>query len=257
MKDILDFTNKVVLVTGSTRGMGRVTAELFAEQGASVIINGSIEGNVKNAVEELKKKGYKNINGIKADIGNSEEVDKMFRIISEKYGSIDVLINNAAIRSTTDLEAIDEKMWSNVLGVNTIGVFNASRAAAKLMKQNGSGVIINITSGAAIFPFTFYGLHYSASKGALIPLTRGLAFKFGAFGIRVNAIMAGPVAPRPSFTKEQNRLYEKALKSTALGREGLPEEISSACLFLASDMASAITGEILAVGASENGSVNY
>ncbi len=248
MENYLDFTNKVVLITGSTRGIGRATAELFARQNATVVINGREKETVAAATEEFRERG-KEVMGIAADVSNVREAEAMVEEIIQKFGRMDILVNNAGINVKNQIENINEEEWERIMKVNLGGVFTVTRTVIPHMRNKGGGCIINVSSYAALTSWSFFrGVHYSASKGGIIALTKSLAKEVGKFNIRVNAVMPGLI--QTDFTKpilENSELLAKINEAIALRRPGLPKEIAAVCLFLASDMASYVTGEIIPV----------
>lgn len=247
MRNYLDFSKKVVLVTGSTRNIGKAIAELFAEHGATVIINSRHDEDVERTAAEFRSRGYR-AEGIAADVGDKAAVGTMVAEIIKRWGRIDATVNNAALRPF-DLRGLptDEKTFQETLKTNVIGTFNVSRRVAEVMKEQKSGSIINISSAAAVDGSDIAGLDYIASKGAILSLTRGLAKELGPFEVRVNAVI-----PRYMLTERvkslSDEMLEGAANDTLLKRLGSPEEVASVCLFLASDMASFITGEFIALG---------
>ncbi|KKW39496.1 MAG: 3-oxoacyl-(Acyl-carrier-protein) reductase [Parcubacteria group bacterium GW2011_GWA1_54_9] len=246
MRDYLDFSDKVVLVTGSTRNIGRAIAELFAEHGATVVINSRNEGDVKRVVDDIRARGYR-AEGIAADVGNEGEVLTMIGQIMKTAGHLDVVVNNAASRPFETVgAAVNEASLRNALKINVAGAFNVARIAAETMKEQKGGSIINISSTAAVDGSDIAGLDYSVSKGAALALTRGLARQFGGSGIRVNAVI--PRFVQTERKRNVDELLEVATRSSFLKRCSLPREVASVCLFLASDMASYVTGEVIALG---------
>ncbi|KKT29394.1 MAG: hypothetical protein UW15_C0012G0010 [Parcubacteria group bacterium GW2011_GWC1_44_10] len=235
---------KIVLVTGASRGIGRAIARAFVAAGASVILNyREREAEMGRVIDELKKRN-KQVVAIRADISNSKDVVKMFGDIKKQFGRIDVLINNAGIRQDSLIVNTAEKDWDNILNVNLKGTFLCLKEAAKLMLASG-GRIVNIVS--------VVGTHgnagqaaYSASKAVIIGLTKSAAKELGPVGITVNAIAPGLIDTDmvADLTTEQRA---KLIKNTPLGRAGTPDEIASAVVFLASDAASYINGQIVGI----------
>lgn len=249
MKNYLDFSGKVVLVTGSTRGIGYATAKLFAEHGATTIINSRTAVDVERITEEFRNSGYF-AEGITADMSSWKEALNIAEKVYDLFGRFDVVVNNAASRASGTAESLTGDDWLRILKANVIGPFFVSKAAYKIMKKQSSGSIINIASSAVVNPPPHVGLHYVASKGALFSLTRAFAKEAGEFGIRVNTVM-------PAFIRTGQRVAEgieidpyteRSLRNSFLKRLGEPEEIASVCLFLASDLASYITGEAISAG---------
>ncbi|MDP3725706.1 MAG: SDR family oxidoreductase [bacterium] len=247
MKKYFDFSNKVVLVTGSTRGIGRVIAETFAKQGASVIINGRSGEDVQKIKDSFLEKGY-SADGFAADISDKDAVQKLISKIKNLYGGLDVLINNAALKSWRPIEDIDDQSWEDVFRVNFLGVFHVIREAIPLLEHCRESSIVNISSIAAHkSPDCYNGINYIASKGALLSLTRGLAKELGPRGIRVNAVIPGTVdnVDERSIPKEY---YARLIEDSFLKKLCTPHDIAHACLFLASPMAASITGEDVILG---------
>ncbi len=251
MQDLLQLKDKVVLITGAAQGIGRVIAELFTEQGACVVVNDRDQRDVDAAVAELREKGYV-ATGIKADVSRIDEVSAMVNEIKSSFGRIDILINNAGLRkmsSSETIEKISESEWDKFLHTNLGGIRNTCKTIVPTMKEQGGGSIINISSQAAVFVPYLTGLPYITSKGAIISFTKGLAREVGRFNIRVNAILPGFIKKEKTQegSSPQDSSSRVLSESIALGRRGSPSEVANVCLFLASDMASYIAGEIIAV----------
>lgn len=251
MCDYLDFSNKVVLVTGSTRNIGRSIAEMFASHGASVIINSRHPEDVERTANEFTSHGFKAI-GVSADVGDPDGVGLMFDEIRKNLGRLDVLVNNAAIRPFENPgQPVDRDSFEDVMRTNVMGAFNVTRSAIALMLERNGGSVVNILSTSAVHGSSIAGLDYAVSKGALYSLTRALAFQLreeAAKGrpVRVNGVMLPPIRTEGSAKSESD--FEAAAKISFLRRSGLPEEVASVCLFLASDLASYVTGEVIALG---------
>ena len=246
MRDFLDFSDKVVLVTGSTRNIGKAIAELFAEHGATVIINSRNGGDVKRVVDDIRARGYR-AEGVAADVGNEGEVLALIEQTIKTAGHLDIVINNAASRPFENIgAAVNETSLRDALKINVAGAFNVARIAAETMKEQKGGSIINISSTAAVDGSDIAGLDYGVSKGATLALTRGLARQFGDSGIRVNAVI--PRFVQTERKRNVDELLDAAVRSSFLKRLASPREVASVCLFLASDMASYVTGEVIALG---------
>ncbi len=229
----------VVLITGGTRGIGRAVAQRFKEVGAKVYITGtSLEKTLKVA-EEL------GVNGFKMDVSDREEVKKTVAEIVEVEGRIDVLVNNAGITRDSLFIRMKDEDWDRVIDVNLNGVYNVSRAVVPVMVKKRKGVIINVSSVVG-FTGNVGQVNYSATKSALIGFTKSLAKELGGRGIRVNCVAPGYITT--DMTKKiPEKIKSELIKSIPLRREGEPKEVADACLFLASDMASYITGTTLHV----------
>ncbi|MCI8778744.1 MAG: SDR family oxidoreductase [Bacilli bacterium] len=241
----MNFQNKVVLVTGSSRGIGRSIAVKFAKEGANVIINYRSNENEAKAITEIISSYNNNCMCIKADVSKEQDVKKMIDTIIEKYGHIDILVNNAGIAIDTDFQNRHVKDWQETLNTNLIGVFLTSKYAGKYMLENKYGKIINISSTNGIDTLYPYSIDYDASKAGIINLTKNLAIQFAPY-VNVNAVAPGWVDT--GMNDELSKSYLKAeMEKTLLKRFAEPEEIADVILFLASDKARYIDGEIIRV----------
>jgi 3-oxoacyl-[acyl-carrier protein] reductase len=239
------FNQKVAVVTGASRGIGRAIAMELARRGAQVIVNyNSSKETAEEVVNAIKSEGGKAI-AIQADIGDFEQAGELVQAAVEAFQSIDILVNNAGTTRDQLLMLMKEEDWDTVMRVNLKGVFNCSKAAARRMMRQRSGRIINISSVSGIAGQAGQ-TNYSASKAGVIGFTKSLAKELGPRGITVNAVAPGFVPT--SLTKDlPEDLVEQAIEATPLGRMGKPEEIAYAVAFLASDEAAFITGEVLTV----------
>lgn len=236
------FTNKIVLVTGAAHGIGRAIALRFADEGAQVIVNDVNDAGVEAAVRQIASNGRSAVAGV-ADVSNKEQVDRLFDSVLERFGTVDVLVNNAGLINVERhfLEA-DEAWWDRVLAVNLKGVFLCSLRAAHVMARRHRGVIINMSSGGASHAHRGMAA-YDASKGGIEALTRAMALDLAPYGIRVNALVPGAIDTQgmnPELKRERGQ-------TIPLGRMGEAEELAGPAAFLASDDASYITGHILRV----------
>ena len=235
----MNFEGKVVLVTGGTRGIGRAIAKAFKDAGATVYITGTTEERTKKVAEEL------GVKGLKMDVTNREEVKKGVDEILKTEGKIDVLINNAGITRDTLFIRMKDEDWDAVINTNLNGVFNVTKAVIPAMVKQRSGNVINISSVVG-FTGNVGQANYSATKSALLGFTKSLAKELGGRNIRVNCIAPGYITTDMT-EKIPEKIKQELIKSIPLRREGKPEEIASVCLFLASDMASYITGTVIHV----------
>jgi 3-oxoacyl-[acyl-carrier protein] reductase len=236
-----------VLVTGGSRGIGRATALLFAQAGADVAL--SYVSNQKAAEEVLQsvEKLGRRCLVYKAEMSSRSDIDHMAADILAKWGELDTLVNNAGVWTYLEMGRMDDTVYRETIGVNVDGVFWATNAVVPAMKEHGRGAIINVTSTAGVRGEAFHS-HYAASKGALHSLTKSLAVELAPFGIRVNAVAPGWVdtdMSAPSFSEPGFK--EKVRQTIPLKRIPLAEDIAGPILFLASDLARHITGEILDV----------
>jgi NAD(P)-dependent dehydrogenase (short-subunit alcohol dehydrogenase family) len=237
---------RIALVTGAASGIGRATAQLFAEEGAHVYLADVNGGGAEAAAGEMAAAGLA-ATPLAADVSLGQAVTAMFRAVEKGHGRLDVLVNNAGLNVRGDFRHLSDADWARIREVNLDGVVRVARDGFALLKASGRGSLINVASIMA-----HRGLRqltaYSATKGAVAALTRGLAVEYAPFGIRVNALCPGFVHTALTARALKNPAIEKALvESTALRRLGQPEEIASAALFLASDEASYVTGAELAV----------
>jgi 3-oxoacyl-[acyl-carrier protein] reductase len=236
-----------VLVTGGSRWIGRATALLFAEAGADVALN--YVSNLKAAEEVLtsvEKLGRRCL-VYKADMSVRSDVDRMVGDVLAKWGELDTLVNNAGVWTYLEMGRMDDAVYRETIGVNVDGVFYATNAVVPAMKEHGRGWIINVTSTAGVRGEALHS-HYAASKGALHAMTKSLAVELAPFGIRVNAVAPGWVdtdMSAPSFSEPGFK--EKVRQTIPLRRIPPAEDIAGPILFLASDLARHITGEILDV----------
>jgi NAD(P)-dependent dehydrogenase (short-subunit alcohol dehydrogenase family) len=236
------FSNKIVIVTGAAHGIGRAIALRFGSEGAQVIVNDVNAAGVEAVVQEIIAQGGLATAGV-ADVSQKSEVDALFDTVLERFGTVDVLVNNAGLINVERhfLEG-DEAWWDRVLAVNLKGVFLCSLRAAHVMARKHQGVIINMSSGGATHAHRGMAA-YDASKGGIEALTRSMALDLAPYGIRVNALIPGSIDTQgmdPEVKRERG-------KTVPLGRVGEPEELAGPAAFLASDDASYITGHIYAV----------
>ena len=230
---MLDFTNQVVLVTGagSAKGMGRVIAQTFGKQGAKVVICDINQAGCDANVEEMKKMGI-DATGYAANLTDPEAVKELVNTIVDKYGRIDVLVNNAGISQKV-----------TVADVNMFGLFLITQAVCEVMKKQNYGRIVHLSSvsgkrGGGIFG----GAHYSASKAAVLGFSKNLAREVSSYGITTNCVCPGLINTEiwKSLPKEQ---ADAVIDGIPMGRPGEPQEVADAIVFLASKEASYITGE--------------
>lgn len=241
----MNFKGKVVLVTGSSRGIGRSIAVKFAKEGASVVINYKSNESDANAITEIISSYVHDCMCIQADVSKEKDVKRMIHTIIEKYGHIDILVNNAGIAIDNDFQERHVKDWQETISTNLIGVFLTSKYASKYMIKQQYGKIINISSTNGIDTIYPYSIDYDASKAGLINMTKNLAIEFAPF-INVNAVAPGWVDT--GMNDELSKSYLKSeMEKTLLKRFAEPEEIANVVLFLASDMARYIDGETIRV----------
>lgn len=236
--------NKTAVVTGGTRGIGLAIVKKYLENGANVAVAGSRKETVDKALAELEEYGDR-VMGIWPDLCDPEEVAKAFSSVKERFGGLDILANNAGISSRTSLYDYTLEEFSKLLDINLKAVFVCSQAAARIMKAQGGGNIINTSSMVAEYGQPS-GCGYPATKFAVNGLTKSLARELAKDQIRVNAVAPG-VTKTDMVAALPEEMVERISAGIPLGRVGEPVDIANAYLFLASDQASYITGVTLRV----------
>jgi NAD(P)-dependent dehydrogenase (short-subunit alcohol dehydrogenase family) len=237
----MEFEGEVVLVTGSAQGIGKTTALAFAREGAKVVLNDINKERLAEAAAEIEKAGAECL-AVAANTSVRSEVEDMFNQAVDKFGHLDVLVNNAGITRDSFLHKMTEEQWQQVINVNLTGVFFCLQAAAMIMREAGTGKIVNISSAAR---FGNMGqANYSSTKAAVEGLTRTAAKELAGKGIRVNAVSPGPIAT-DMLKGVPDKVIEKLVAPIPLHRVGTPEELSNLILFLASDKSSYITGQVI------------
>ncbi|AFT71122.1 Oxidoreductase, short chain dehydrogenase/reductase family protein [Alloalcanivorax dieselolei B5] len=247
--------DKVVIITGAAQGIGAVYAKALAAEGARVVIADVLDG--APLAEEINASGAEAM-AVRADVADEVSAKAMAQAAMKRFGRIDVLVNNAAIYASLEIqpfEDIDLNEWDKVMAVNVRGPFICARAVAPRMKARGYGRIINISSGTP-FKGTPNLLHYVTSKGAVLALTRALARELGEHGIAVNTLAPGLVLSEGVIANQamRDKLTAPVLASRALKRDQTPEDLIGPLLFLASDESAFMTGESVVV---DGGSVMH
>ncbi|MFZ5642678.1 MAG: 3-oxoacyl-ACP reductase FabG [Bacillota bacterium] len=233
--------DKVAIITGSGKGIGEAIARRFAMEGAKIVICDLNESDVERVKADLEATGC-DVLGIVADITQRKQVENMVNMVMLKYGTIDVLVNNAGITKDVMFHKMNESEWDDVLKVNLKGCFHCSQAVVGTMREKGYGKIINISSTSR---FGNVGqTNYAASKAGLVGLTRSLAKELGPKGINVNAVAPGTINT-DMFMEVPENIRQMALYIIPLKRFGAVEEVANVCLFLASDESSYITGQVI------------
>jgi 3-oxoacyl-[acyl-carrier protein] reductase len=246
--------NKVAIITGSARGLGRAFALRFAREGARLTI--CDVHDCEPVAKEIEAIGGE-VLALKIDITGEKNTAEMARKTAERFGHIDVLVNNAGAVGGIEIpdfmkpaEQLTAEDWNRFLEVNIKGTFLCCKAVIPYMKKQGKGAIVNITSTTAFTGAPAF-LHYGTSKGGIVTMTRGLATALGGYNINVNAVAPGPVMTEAMRVLVSEEAEKHLLDSQILKRPIQPEDIASAVVFLASDEASMITGQTLAVNAGE------
>ena len=245
----MNFTDKVVIITGAARGLGQEYARQFARLGANVAVN-----DLRDCSETLtviEQEGTKGL-ATKTDVTSADSTADMANSVVEKFGRIDVLVNNAALYGSltfAPFDRLDEQEWDAAMNVNVKGIWQCCKAVLPAMKKQNSGSIINISSLAATYGMP-NGLHYTASKAAVIGATRGLARELGRYEIRVNAVAPNVVntdATGEVFQDKKDKVLEVTMSQQAIRRPLETEDIVGAVLFLASDHSKLTTGQTIMV----------
>jgi len=246
-------SGKVAVITGSGRGIGKAMAVRMAMEGASVVINDVNEADMEATVKEIQKSGGKAI-GVKADVTQRAEIADMVNAAIDKFGKIDIWVNNAGItRHRPSFMEMSDEDWDAVLAVDLKGVFNCIRAVAPHMIERKYGKIINISSVVATGISMSAGANYNygAAKAGVVQMTKAFARTLGAYNINVNAIAPGHIPGLMSSATRSKEVMEKHTelrrKQAALNRVGKPEDIANVVLFLASDESSFMTAQLLCV----------
>ena len=240
-----DLKDKVALVTGGSRGIGKETCLLLAQAGAEVAINyHKSKDQAESLLEEIVGQGGKG-EIFQADISKPEEVDLLFEHIKKRFNRLDILVNNAGIIKDNLLLSTELSDWDRVLNLNLRGAFLCTRHAVEMMLPNHSGKIINIASTGAIKGGRGQA-NYAASKGGLVAFTRACAVELSGKGIQVNAVLPGMILTAMS-SRVRKRAGEEILGSIPSGRFGEPREVAYLILFLASEMSDYITGQAIPV----------
>ena len=239
--------NKVAIVTGGARGLGKVFCMALAEEGARIVVADILKDEARQTAEEIREKGGSSIS-MKVDVSSEEETSRMAEETIREYGGIDILVNNAATIfgiGRKPFHEITAEQWNRLMIVNLGGPFLCAKAVFPRMKAQGKGKIINISSETA-FTGSKGFLHYVTSKGGILSFTKSLAAELGQYGIRVNCIT-------PGFTNSESAIsvtdditkYDTSL--TPLGRLEQPEDLIGAVIFFSGDESDFITGQVLVV----------
>ncbi len=238
--------DKVAIVTGASRGIGRAIAKLIAEQGAKVGVNYlTSEKDAQSLLDEIKSAGGRAILA-KADVSQKADVDGMVQKVVKEFGTVDILVNNAGLHYALDLFETNEEMWDRTIDVNLKGTYLCSKAVAPLMLKQKNGRIINISSNSGMYhPSAMRFAEYVASKAGVDGLTKALALRLGPY-VTVNAVCPGAIVTEMNAFRD-SEANKALIGETPLKRLGDPKDVANAVLFLASDMASFITGELMLV----------
>lgn len=244
---MLTLEGKKTLITGGSRGIGAETAILFAKSGSDVAITYASRKYAAEEVQDKVRSLGRECLAFQADFSKKEDSLKMTGLILEAWGHIDVLVNNAGIWTYGEMGSMDGKVWQETIKVNLDSIFYVCNAVVPSMKARKRGWIINVSSTAGVRGEAYHS-HYAASKGAIISLTKSLAAELGPFGIRVNCVAPGWVDTDMCADAFSDKEFRKEVEnSIPLQRIPIPEDIAGPILFLASNLARHITGEVLNV----------
>jgi 3-oxoacyl-[acyl-carrier protein] reductase len=233
-----------VVVTGAANGIGRAIALLFAEEGASVVLADIDLDKAEEAAALIAEKGHSAF-AIRTDVSQEDDVQACVTEAVNRHGSLDVMVNNAGVPRDAPIEEMTLDVWQSVVDVHLRGVWLGVRAAAKVMRSQGSGSIISMSSMSGLLGFAGQ-TNYSAAKAGIIGLTKSAARELGPSGIRVNAIAPGTIHTDRTGNIDPE-VWATKIANVSMRREGTPEEVAKAALFLASDMASYISAVTLEV----------
>ena len=245
----MDFNGKVVIVTGAARGLGQEYARQFARLGASVAVN-----DLRDCSETLRIVEQEGAEGIATttDVTSADSTAEMAAAVTGRFGRVDVLVNNAALYGSltfAPFQMLDESEWDRTMSVNVKGIWQCCKAILPAMKEQNSGSIVNISSLAATYGMP-NGLHYTASKAAVIGVTRGMARELGRYNIRVNAVAPNVVdteATGEVFGDKRDKIVEVTLSQQAIRKPLQTDDIVGAVLYLGSDLSKLTTGQTVMV----------
>ncbi|MFT8315390.1 MAG: 3-oxoacyl-[acyl-carrier-protein] reductase [Clostridium sp.] len=248
----LGLTNKIALITGGTRGLGRAIAEKLAQEKVKVVVTGVNEDRAKQVANEISLNYNVETLGLKHDVSSEESTKEVVRTVVENFKRIDILVNNAGITSDGIMMMMKKEKWDKVLSVNLTGAFNCTKFVSKHMLKQKSGSIVNITSVVGITGNVGQA-NYSASKAGLIGFTKTVARELADRGITVNAIAPGYISTDMTSTLS-DKTTEEILSKIPMKTYGKPESVANAVLFLVSNMSQYITGQVINV---DGGMVMY
>ncbi len=247
MENMISLWNQVVVITGGSRGIGAAAALMFAKAGADVVITYTKNAKTANAIIENVKSEWRDGLAIRADVSKPESAKKVIQQTIKKFGRVDILVNNAGIWTHGKIGSMSEKVWKETMQVNLDGMFYMTNAVVPYMKKQHRGKIINISSTAGQRGEAEHS-HYAASKGGMISFTKAIATELGPYNINVNSVAPGWVETDLTNSVFSNKKYkEQERKKIPIQRIPTPEDIAGPIVFLASDLARHITGEIMNV----------
>lgn len=239
--------DKVAVVTGGGRGIGRAICLAFAKEGADVLVNYASKDQPAQEVVEMVKKIGKKAVAVKGNVAIKADVDRIIQTAIDNFGKIEILVNNAGVSKPNMLYKMTEEQWNEVVDIHLKGPFLCIQAASKFMMERKYGRIINVTSAAGLWG-TKGQINYSSAKGGIVALTKSAARELAGYGITVNVVQPGYVSTEMTEKiRTDPKLKEVYTGRVLLGRFAEPEEVSPAFVFLASDESSYITGQVLCV----------
>ncbi len=251
MPDIENFTGKTAIVTGSGQGMGRAIATALAQRGARVVVNDVDAGQAETTAGDLGREYGVETLAVPASVTDRAAVHAMVESVIKRFGGVHILVNNAGVLRPTKVIDIPEDEWDWVVDVNLKGTFLASQAVLPVMREQGWGRIVNISSSAGRSVSTVGGAHYTAAKAGVLGFSRHLAKEEAANGITVNAICPGLFDTEMVRKTIDDTRMEAYAQSFPIKRLGLPEEVAELVAFLASDRAAYITGASLDINGGD------
>jgi 3-oxoacyl-[acyl-carrier protein] reductase len=245
MSEFLPLKGRVAIITGASRGIGRAIAELLAQRGADVVCGDRLAEQAKKTAAAIADATGRRTSGCLVDVADSQSAQGFINCALEDFGKIDILVNNAGITRDNLIMRINEADWDAVIDVNLKGAFNCCKAIVRPMMKQRYGRIVNITSVVGLSGNAGQ-VNYASSKAGLIGLTKSLARELGSRNITVNAVAPGYITTALTDVLSEE-IKDAAIKSTPLGRLGVPEDVARAVGFFVSDDAAFITGQILSV----------
>lgn len=246
MNELFNLTNKIALVTGGSRGIGKQIVKTYAAQGATVIIASRNINDCQKVAEEVIQAGG-NAMAISCDMANLEDIANMYKQIEDEFGKLDILVNNAGVSITKPSIEVTKEDWNTMFDINIRGVFFSCQEAAKIMIKQQKGKIINVSSIGGIKTFKRIA-PYGASKAAVIHLTKSLASEWARYGIIVNGIAPGLISTDINTEEvSDEKLLQKMLKMIPLRHLGQPSDIATMALYLGSDASNFLTGQTISI----------
>ena len=235
---------KIAIVTGAARGLGRGIAERLAAEGAVVVVT---DVNGEGAQQTATELGGSAV-GVGCDVSDYDSVEAMVADVRDRYGQIDVLVNNAGWDRAAPFLELDRDLWPRIIGINLVGVLNTSKAVLPIMAEQGSGSVVNISSDAGRVGSSGEAV-YSAAKGGVIAFTKSMAREMARKQVRVNVVCPGPSDTQlfAEFAGDNDKLREALTKAIPLRRLGQPEDVAGAVAYFASDDSTYVTGQTVSV----------